>query len=187
MNKKIKKDKRNEIIIDRISNGFTWDDLEREFDLTRSYMQNCLREHFENDKRKYKVLLAVARSNEKGKVIYIAETGVLIGHPAIFRNKNRIFVPNFCRKEIANLQVRNNEDYTDIIKHPKICWSEIGWESITTIPNRNMKHRTIGITAFSCTIAKRNKETAVKLYTNSRDIEELVNVQNIPNLAVIKL
>lgn len=186
MKRTIDKDSRNVTIISMINSGVTWETLEDKFMLTRAYMQQCLKAYFGENEKEYKLLLTTARANSNGKVIYITETGVLVSEPDFLKNKKRVFVPNWCQGEIKSLQFNLQEDYSEILQSPKICWTNIPTERIRTIPGRYVKHRTLGIAAFCCAMAKRNKGVTIKLYTNSRAIIELVKFQQISNIDVVK-
>lgn len=179
--KKIDKEKRNAIFLKKILAGSTWEELEQEFVLTKTYIQTCLRKHIKL-KKHYDLLLAKARANAKTKAIYVAETGALLNNSGLLRGKSRVFVPEFCKKEIEKIGPEN----VSILNNPKICWCNITWERVKNLPSREIKHRTIGITAFCCAMAKRNNDSRVVVYTNSRDIAELIEAQQLSNVSVVK-
>lgn len=170
---------RNKIAIARIDEGATWEDLEIELGVTRVYLQSCLKRYLEE--REYQLLLGVARANAKTKYIDVVETGSLLNAPELLENKLRVFAPSFCRDEIRKLAPES-----DMINSPKISWANIRWEHINISPDKRVKPRTIGVVAFCCTMAKRNRDYIIRVYTNSKDIEDLLVVQKISNIKIIK-
>lgn len=176
----INKERRSAAIERKIYSGSTWEELENEYMLTRTYMQTCLRKYCKT-KQQYDTLLSVARANAKVNVIYISETGALLNNWGFLRGKQRVFVPDFCKREIE--KISHNNDH--VLSNPKICWANIKWERVKII-DRELKPRTISVASFCCAMAKRHKNSKVVLYTNSRDIAELVEAQTIPNISIVK-
>lgn len=174
-------DERNEYIIRRINQGATWEDMEEEFGLTTTYLRACLKRYLKDDEKRYQILLGIARANSNVRYIDVAETGALLNNSEAFENKKRVYVPSFCKCEIEKLGLGS-----DMINNPKMCWVNIHWDHINISPAKRVKPRTIGITAFCCTMARHNKESIVRMHTNSKDIVDLIIAQNIPNIKIIK-
>lgn len=190
MNRSLNKDNRNAKIISRINNGASWEELESEFKLSKSHMQACLRVYYKQSSR-YNAILARARKNSNGKkdtdaVIHIAETGALLVHPTLLYHKKRVFVPEFCKKEIDSISSKEETNRSNILNNNKICWTNIRWEHIVVPKDVEVKPRTISVVAFCCAMAKRNRPSKVKLYTNSYAIEKLIAIQNVSNIEVVK-
>lgn len=163
-----------------IEAGATWPELEGKFGATTAWLQACLKKNMsEHD---YRNLLATARKNSKAKrVICIAETGALLACPNILSNASRVFAPGFCKKELERLGQGAN-----FLDNPKLCWSDINWVPIKRIEGREMKPRTFGIVSFCCTMARRNKDAVVKVYTNSKDVVTLLTAQKMTNIVIKK-
>lgn len=176
----VDKEKRSAEIEKKILAGKTWVELESEYMLTRTYMQACLKKYCKT-KRQYNELLSVARANAKVNVIYVSETGALLNNSGFLRGKQRIFVPEFCKKEVERIEPQNKY----VLENPRICWANIEWERVKLL-KRELKPRAIGIASFCCAMAKRNKSSRIVLYTNSRDVSELVYAQDMPNIEVVK-
>lgn len=176
----INKERRSAAIERKIYSGNTWEELENEYMLTRTYMQTCLRKYCKT-KQQYDTLLSVARANAKANVIYIAETGALLNNWGFLKGKQRVFVPDFCKREIEKIRPRSKY----LLNNSKICWANIKWERVNMI-GRELKPRTISVASFCCAMAKRHKNSKIVLYTNSRDITELVEAQTIPNISIVK-
>ena len=188
MSKNLNVENRNESIIREIRNGASWEDLERKFKIGRTHMQLCLRKHYKKPLR-YNLILVKARENSKNKesVIHVAETGALVARPSLLYKKQRVFVPDFCRNEIKSIATKTGESYDKLLTNPKICWTNISWERIKTLADTEFKPRTIGVAAFCCAMAKRNKDKKIKFYTNSYFISELITAQAMPNVEVVRV
>lgn len=163
-----------------IEAGATWPELEGKFGATTAWLQACLKGSLSEEE--YRNVLATARKNSKAKkVIYIAETGALLACPNILNNASRVFAPDFCKKELQHLG-----QGASFLNNPKMCWADIKWDPIKRIEGREMKPRTFGIVSFCCTMARRNQDAVIKVYTNSKEVVTLLTAQNVSNVKIKK-
>ena len=185
-----------------INHGATWDEVSEALELSIGYIQAKVKEHYKNPNN-YNKLLAKARENKKRKeeeakileaeskvddkketknVVVVIETGYLMNKGVkALKSKQDIFIPYFNVKELeklTNASAVASEVLKEIYgKRAVTCIKLNQDETVFEKPVREMKNRSYGVVAVACYLWASGYH--VKLLTNSREIEELAQLQDI--------
>lgn len=184
-----------------INHGGTWEDVSEAVELSIGYIQAKVKEYYKNPNN-YNKLLVKARQNKKRKeeeakileaeskvddkkktdCVIVVETGYLLSKGVkALKSKEDIFIPYFNIKELeklTNASAVASEVLKEIYgKRAVTCIKLNQDETVFEKPAREMKPRTYGIVAVCCYLWSNGYH--VKLLTNSREVEELANLQYI--------
>lgn len=168
-----------EEIITEIKAGATWGQLSDKLEVPQSHLQLQLKKYLGNNQRKYWNIVQMAKTNFKKKYIEVAETGALLHSTTILENVRRVFVPSFCKDEIEKMAPES-----ELLSDFRICWSSIHWDRVSNLPVKILRNRTIGMTAFCNAMAKRYPKNIIRVHTSSKELEELLADQELPNIQV---
>ena len=182
-------------------NGLTWKEVSTEMKLSVSYLQQILRSYYKSEKA-YNNLLAKGRANKKAKKvvesaspkpkkvkpkeIIVVETGYLlnVGPERVLDANLDAYIPYFCIKELQHLldSPKATETANKVLSlyyrthfvRPINSWQN---DVLFEEPPYCVKPRSYGVVTLCCHLWSMGY--AINLLTNSREIEELVNLQGI--------
>jgi len=187
-----------------INNGATWNEVESELGIGRTYIQRLLQKDYYKSAARYNNLLAKARENAKIKAkaamlvraktevknvkehVVVTETGALLKFYEPTGVKT--YVPEFCQHEIRRLAAQNGRNAEKLIADKRLTWVPREKENIKVrFPKGLFKPRTIGIVALVCKLLDEGFE--VELVTSSREVFELAGLQGVdaPELTIVKI
>lgn len=185
MNKSINISTRNEKVKAMIRSGATWEDIEKEFGVTRAWIQICLKESYTNQTA-YNNLLAKARENQAARdknTVIVTETGALLNYFEQVikpRQQNAVCAPAFCKKEILRIGNVSEDSKKKVLSSKRITWVERAEREQLVVkpkPDEPVKPRVYGIVALCCSLSKEGKKVLLK--TNSRQIAALAEAQGL--------
>lgn len=183
----------------------TWEEISESLKLTIRYCQSLARKQYKTTTG-YNKLLAKARANKKAKAsrkirtdteaekekkeVVVTETGYLLctGASGILSEELDVYIPLFCVKELMKLS-ESESGAKKILNmyHVEKRMTSInlkGREKLLKEPSKPVKDRTKGVVALCCYLSSKNYR--VRLLTNSKDIEQLAEMQGI-DISVVKV
>lgn len=212
MGKSVSNETRAKKIIRMVNaSGMTWEEISEALGLSIKYIQLLARKHYKTETG-YKKLLDKARVNKKAKAkvkavrlitpvseaeskkeereVIVTETGYLLctGASKILSEELDVYIPFFCVKELEKLS-RDSAVAEEVLKmhYSTERMTSInlkGREVLFEEPRKSVKDRTMGVVALCCYLW--SMDYRVRLLTNSKEIQELAEMQGI-DISVVKV